>query len=278
MVKRIGVLLVTTTILLLSVAATNALAATSAAVGPATSAAVHRAAASNADQVVSAPGRGTSHATLTAYGWDGDRWVAEIGPVAADVRGRSRSGHTIRLSASDDHWVDDPTSVAHNTWPTGPAGGRWKSAETLSGYEYAVAFDFNEQPVVADGNSVIFLHDGWRRDARLRRGRPPDARSDHASARPPHLPEDRARPRREGVPEDLAPPNAGGGLTAQSNDVTLDVAVAATLRRWFADHPSGAGSPRSTERTARRVQAVRPSWRPIQSGASATHWRQNVKS
>lgn len=61
---------------------------------------------------------------------------------------------------SDDHWVDDPTSVVHNTWQTGPAGGRWKSAETLSGYEYAVAFDFNEQPVVADANSVIFLHDG----------------------------------------------------------------------------------------------------------------------
>ena len=62
---------------------------------------------------------------------------------------------------SDDHWVDDPTSVVvHNTWQTGPAGGRWKSAETLSGYKYAVAFDFNEQPVVADANSVIFLHDG----------------------------------------------------------------------------------------------------------------------
>jgi L,D-peptidoglycan transpeptidase YkuD (ErfK/YbiS/YcfS/YnhG family) len=139
--------------------------------------------------VVSAPAWGSASATVTAYEWDGVGWRVAIGPVVAGIghNGLTATPHendgytpigeysfTTVFGAqpnpgmqlpytrvtNNDHWVDDPGSPLYNTFQTGPAAGRWTSAETLSSYSYAAAFDFNQDPVVAGGNSAIFLHEG----------------------------------------------------------------------------------------------------------------------
>jgi L,D-peptidoglycan transpeptidase YkuD (ErfK/YbiS/YcfS/YnhG family) len=153
--------------------------------------AVHPFGPTTADQVVvvSTPAPGSSRGTLTAYAWAGDHWQATIGPVTAWVgaNGLTADPHeadgftpvgqysfTILFGAQPDpgtamgyvqvgaadHWVDDPSSAVYNTWQQGAADGRWHSAENLSVYPYAAAFDFNQNPVVPDGNSAIFLHQG----------------------------------------------------------------------------------------------------------------------
>ena len=139
--------------------------------------------------MVNASRMSTSTATLTAYQWDGTKWSQAFAPMDASlgangltdnpsesdyftptgqydittVFGSEPDPGTLfpyRRTTSNDHWVDDPTSAVYNTWQTGPANGRWNSAETLSSYHLAAAFDFNQQPVVPGGDSAIFLHSG----------------------------------------------------------------------------------------------------------------------
>jgi L,D-peptidoglycan transpeptidase YkuD (ErfK/YbiS/YcfS/YnhG family) len=153
--------------------------------------AVHPYEPTAADQVVvvNASSWGSSSAQLTAYRWANGAWQAEIGPITAGIgaNGFTDTPHEAdgftpigeyrfttvfgsrpdpgtlfpyRVATSDDHWVDDPTSAVYNTWQVGASAGRWQSAETLSSYSYAASFDFNQGPVIADGNSAIFLHGG----------------------------------------------------------------------------------------------------------------------
>jgi L,D-peptidoglycan transpeptidase YkuD (ErfK/YbiS/YcfS/YnhG family) len=139
--------------------------------------------------VVSAPSAGTSDATVTAYQWDGTGWQVAIGAIEAQLgaNGFTTTPHEgdgftptgqyrftvvfgslpdpdvsmpYRQATAQDFWVDDPTSALYNTWQHGAAAGRWTSAEELNGYSYAAAFDFNQNPVVPNGNSAIFLHEG----------------------------------------------------------------------------------------------------------------------
>ncbi len=267
MVTRIGALLAIATLGVVGLRAPGASAATdpSGALGVDVAAAVRPAAPSDADQVlvVSAAAQGTSRAMLTGYGWVDGRWVVEIGPVTANLGG---NGFTVtpheadgftpageysvttifgaaadpgtsfayRRATSDDHWVDDPTSAVYNTWQIGPSGGRWRSAETLSGYEYAIAFDFNQQPVVPDANSAIFLHEGG--------GATPGCIVVGRSTLVDIMRwlDPAARPRivlgvDATLPAHLAPPT----LTTRSPalDAAGDAVAAAGLRHWFAGHP-----------------------------------------
>ena len=154
-------------------------------------AAVHPVRPTGASQavVVTTDGPGQSIARLTAYEWAGGDWVPALPAMRAEIgrRGFTDSPHEAdgftptgeysftvvfgrmpnpgvtmpyRQATDDDHWVDDSASPLYNTWQTGPPGGRWASAETLSSYDLAAAFDFNQDPVVAGGNSAIFLHTG----------------------------------------------------------------------------------------------------------------------
>jgi len=67
-----------------------------------------------------------------------------------------------RQVTANDFWVDDPNSVLYNTWQTGPAAGRWESAENLlrkdSFYDYAIVINYNTYPVIAGRGSAIFMH------------------------------------------------------------------------------------------------------------------------
>lgn len=139
--------------------------------------------------LVSASPADPTRATVRALEWTGHRWRLTFPAMSARL---GRSGVTAdpheadgatpvgtysvdlafgtgdapggalpyRHVTNDDHWVDDPASPLYNTWQTGEADGRWESAEDLDGYTLAVAFDFNQHPVTADGNSAIFLHAG----------------------------------------------------------------------------------------------------------------------
>ncbi|MDR1886221.1 MAG: L,D-transpeptidase family protein [Synergistaceae bacterium] len=60
-------------------------------------------------------------------------------------------------------WVDDPGSKYYNRRIEGDVPDRdWKSAEKLSletvAYKYAIAIDYNTDPVVPEAGSAIFLH------------------------------------------------------------------------------------------------------------------------
>ena len=125
--------------------------------------------------------------TMTAYSWDGARWVQALGPYPAHVGARGFTadpheadgftpvgeyGFTFAFGARpnpgtampyvqaqpQDQWVTDPASPLYNTARRGHGG--WRAAEDLTSYPYALAFDFNQNPVVANGNSAIFLHEG----------------------------------------------------------------------------------------------------------------------
>ena len=65
----------------------------------------------------------------------------------------------------NDFWVDDSTSESYNSWQTGPANGRWNSAENLlrsndSMYDYAAVINYNDKRIQGKG-SAIFFH-VWR--------------------------------------------------------------------------------------------------------------------
>ncbi len=65
-------------------------------------------------------------------------------------------------------WIDDPGSAWYNLWVEEDEIPEpdWSSAERLSAYEdsyrYAVALDFNSDPVVPGAGSAIFLHCGMQ--------------------------------------------------------------------------------------------------------------------
>ncbi len=153
--------------------------------------AIHNSVLTDANQVVvvNAASVNTSVATVTVYSWNSDHWQIGLGPFSASIgsNGFTSTPHEADnftpsgeykitkmfganadpgsafpyvQATANDHWVDDPTSPEYNTWQTGDAAGRWGSAETLSEYSYAIAFDFNQNPVVPNGNSAIFLHEG----------------------------------------------------------------------------------------------------------------------
>lgn len=138
---------------------------------------------------VSAARFGTSRATITLYGKPDRNWETVIGPAPAQLGPR---GLTTRPSELDwftpvgvyaithtfgsrpspggrfpyhqcdgsEYWVDDIDSPLYNTWQLAENASAWESAEHLVDYPYAIAFDFNQDPVVRDGNSAIFLHEG----------------------------------------------------------------------------------------------------------------------
>jgi D-alanyl-D-alanine dipeptidase/L,D-peptidoglycan transpeptidase YkuD (ErfK/YbiS/YcfS/YnhG family) len=65
--------------------------------------------------------------------------------------------------APDDVWVDDPNSKYYNRLvKDGLPDKDWKSAERLSSetdaYKYAIAVNYNAEPVVRGAGSAIFLH------------------------------------------------------------------------------------------------------------------------
>ncbi|GHV49660.1 hypothetical protein FACS1894216_00410 [Synergistales bacterium] len=65
--------------------------------------------------------------------------------------------------ALDDVWVDDPNSKYYNRLvKDGVPDKDWKSAERLSSeeaaYKYAIAVNYNTEPVVKGAGSAIFLH------------------------------------------------------------------------------------------------------------------------
>lgn len=70
-----------------------------------------------------------------------------------------------RLTTSSDYWIDDPSSSDYNKWVTynGHPNTRWNSFEKLKQplYKYAVAINYNVNPIVKGKGSAIFLH-VWR--------------------------------------------------------------------------------------------------------------------
>jgi L,D-peptidoglycan transpeptidase YkuD (ErfK/YbiS/YcfS/YnhG family) len=79
--------------------------------------------------------------------------------VAADPG--SATGWTKVTNA--DVWVDDPNSKYYNQWAQkNYPDADWKSAEQLAkyaaAYKYAIAINYNTDPVVPDAGSAIFLH------------------------------------------------------------------------------------------------------------------------
>jgi L,D-peptidoglycan transpeptidase YkuD (ErfK/YbiS/YcfS/YnhG family) len=65
-----------------------------------------------------------------------------------------------RKSSSNDFWVDDVNSSLYNTWQTGPANGRWSSAEKMyiSPYNYGFVINYNTSKRIPGKGSAIFFH------------------------------------------------------------------------------------------------------------------------
>jgi L,D-peptidoglycan transpeptidase YkuD (ErfK/YbiS/YcfS/YnhG family) len=62
-----------------------------------------------------------------------------------------------------DLWVDDPKSKHYNKWvKRGSTEQDWSSAEDLSkdavAYKYAIAINYNTDPVIKGSGSAVFLH------------------------------------------------------------------------------------------------------------------------
>ena len=74
---------------------------------------------------------------------------------------------TYRKSTTNDFWVDDIKSRLYNTWQTGPARGRWKSAEKMyiPQYNYGFVINYNTAKRVSGKGSGIFFH-VWSRAGR----------------------------------------------------------------------------------------------------------------
>jgi len=70
-----------------------------------------------------------------------------------------------RTTTANDYWIDDPASSDYNKWVTynGNPTTRWNSYEILKQplYKYAVAINYNTNPIVKGKGSAIFLH-VWR--------------------------------------------------------------------------------------------------------------------
>jgi L,D-peptidoglycan transpeptidase YkuD (ErfK/YbiS/YcfS/YnhG family) len=70
-----------------------------------------------------------------------------------------------RATTENDYWVDDASSADYNKWITysGNPSSRWNSFERLKQplYKYAVAINYNVNPIIKGKGSAIFLH-VWR--------------------------------------------------------------------------------------------------------------------
>lgn len=143
--------------------------------------------------VVAARGYDTSDAFLQTYEKAGSVWKRVTAPVPAVVGaagfaapGEKREGDhkspsgafpfgicfgnrpdpgvklPYRQVDSNSYWVDDPESELYNTFQTGPADGRWNSAENLGltgkAYDYAAVIGYNAEKPVPGMGSAIFLH------------------------------------------------------------------------------------------------------------------------
>jgi L,D-peptidoglycan transpeptidase YkuD (ErfK/YbiS/YcfS/YnhG family) len=130
------------------------------------------------------------HATLTGYEKINGQWQQVFGPYKAVIgkKGFSLDKHEgdgaspaglfaarpffgsapkpenlkfpYRQTHDNDFWVDDPKSPFYNTWQTGPAEGRWKSAEILKRpdglYKYVAVIQYNIPPVAGKGSAIFF--------------------------------------------------------------------------------------------------------------------------
>lgn len=70
----------------------------------------------------------------------------------------------------NNYWVDDPNSKYYNQWVDITTVDKdWQSAEKLSNYpnayKYAIALDYNTNPVVPGKGSAFFLHVGTKQTA-----------------------------------------------------------------------------------------------------------------
>lgn len=144
----------------------------------------------SANQVILVRGSGTT-ATVTACTRTAAGWRADLGPYSGHVgfngvapSGAKREGDGRTPSGTfpmrggfgmqanpgltlgwksvgkGDVWVDDSASSLYNTRQTGPANGRWRSAETLEQpgpYAIAQVIGYNEARTPGAG-SAIFLH------------------------------------------------------------------------------------------------------------------------
>jgi L,D-peptidoglycan transpeptidase YkuD (ErfK/YbiS/YcfS/YnhG family) len=138
---------------------------------------------------------GSTYATLTGWSWASGAWRKTLGPMTARVGSQGTTNYPSeykaatpwgtynlrqafglrygpsgtrmpwRLIDSNSWWISDVNSRYYNTWQEGPPNGRWNpsAGERLNcctAYEYAVAIDFNRNPVVKGKGSAIFLHVG----------------------------------------------------------------------------------------------------------------------
>lgn len=134
--------------------------------------------------------RNDFHATVTGYEKINDQWQQVLGPYKAVIGkngfsldkhegdGASPAGVLLagpffgsapnpgdlkfpyRQTTDNDFWVDDPKSPFYNTWQTGPADGRWNSAEKLKRpdglYDYVAVIQYNLPPVPGKGSAIFF--------------------------------------------------------------------------------------------------------------------------
>jgi len=88
--------------------------------------------------------------------------VFDLGPFFGSREKPEGVKFPYRQTTDNDFWVDDPNSPLYNTWQTGPANGRWNSAETLKRkdhlYDYVVVINYNMSPPLAGRGSAIFMH------------------------------------------------------------------------------------------------------------------------
>lgn len=68
------------------------------------------------------------------------------------------TGIAYRQIGSNDFWVDDPNSSLYNTWQTGPANGRWNSAESMNvaPYNYGFVIGYNLDRIPGKGSAIFF--------------------------------------------------------------------------------------------------------------------------
>ena len=143
--------------------------------------------------IVTADGYDTCEALVRTYEKGENGWKAVLAPTEASVGssgfaapdekeegdGKSPSGAfgfgmcfgnmpnpgtklSYRQIDSNCYWVDDPASKLYNTFQTGPADGRWKSAENLgltgTAYDYAAVINYNTEKRIPGKGSAIFMH------------------------------------------------------------------------------------------------------------------------
>ena len=143
--------------------------------------------------VVTAEEYGVSQATVRTYEKNGDTWSPVIAATPAVIGGlgfaapdAKKEGDIMsptgaftfgtcfgnkpnpgtklayKQTTDNDFWVDDVNSEYYNTWQTGPADGKWGSAENLgltgTVYDYAAVINYNTKEKTPGMGSAIFMH------------------------------------------------------------------------------------------------------------------------